>query len=489
MLSDRADIVATATTSASTVVVGDTVAVTYSVTNLGPQPTGEVTATGNVFNQTIVSSSINPTQSGSTVTWQLGTLAPGQTVTFTVVYQETGIGLGAPALDVYGNVPDPDTTNNTAFHRPSRQIRSPWRSSTRTNLRAIRRTVSQRRGRRQLTLPIVPCRRRPFAIDLSTNPRLPRPLQLEHRQHAIRPWLQHTRRSSSPLTQRHAWRWWRYRQAPSKTRPSLSPTPSCFQRHRRGRSATFRDRRRHRPSAARYARRRGFVYQPNLGFIGVIPSLHHDRQRWHLRPPPFINVTLFNDPPSEPTTLVGTSKTAPFVIPFATLLANDSPRRGGTANHHHRRQLRVGGTATIAGTNVIFTPAANFNGAAQFNYVLVDSGGAVAVVDPLVSFLVRDVNDPPTGTPDVIGNIPEDSGAYVIPCSQLLANDNTGAPNETGQTLTIVGVNSASGGAAVIVGTNIVFTPFPDYNGPASFTYVVQDTVSQIHLTRALLSR
>ena len=56
----------------------------------------------------------------------------------------------------------------------------------------------------------------------------------------------------------------------------------------------------------------------------------------------------------------------------------------------------------------------------------------------------------------------------------MLAND-TAAP-DTGETLTITGVSNAVGGTAVLNGDgSVTFTPAANFNGAASFDYVVND--------------
>lgn len=497
VLADRADIVATATTSSTNVVVGDTVTVTYTVTNSGPQASGEVTATGDVFNQTIVSSSVPFTQSGTTVTWQLGTLAPGQTVTFSVVYQETSIGLGAPALLVYGNIPDPDTTNNTASVTVfvGNITLSPAIIDENEPAGTPAGTVfsSDEEGT-PLTLSVVPGAGDDlFAVDPATNLLVSLvPFNFEATP-TLSVTIQGTTFGGAVYTKTFIITVLDVNDPPVANNDTVSTgenTPvtitNAFLRSNdtdedAGATLTVLGATTAPTNGTLSPVAGGFVYQPAPGYSGPDSFTYSitDGAGTISTATVFINVVPFNDPPvGVDDSLIGTFEdSGPFVIPFSALTGNDSPGPGEAGQTLSIRSVNsaVGGTAAIVGTDVVFTPAANFNGTAQFNYVLVDSGGAVAVVDPLVSFLVRDVNDAPTGTPDAIGNIPEDSGPYVIPFSQLLANDGAGAPDEAGQTLTIVGVNSASGGTAVIVGTNVVFTPFPDYFGPASFTYVVQD--------------
>ncbi len=47
--------------------------------------------------------------------------------------------------------------------------------------------------------------------------------------------------------------------------------------------------------------------------------------------------------------------------------------------------------------------------------------------------------------------------------------------DEQGQILTVTGVGDAVGGTVSLVGTNAVFVPEADYNGPAGFSYTVRD--------------
>ena len=51
--------------------------------------------------------------------------------------------------------------------------------------------------------------------------------------------------------------------------------------------------------------------------------------------------------------------------------------------------------AAISGTDVIFTPAADFNGAASFTYTLQDNGTTNGVADPLtaLSLAALDITD------------------------------------------------------------------------------------------------
>ncbi len=121
-----------------------------------------------------------------------------------------------------------------------------------------------------------------------------------------------------------------------------------------------------------------------------------------------VTVTEINDNPDA----VNDSLTAinedagTQIIPFANLLANDTK---GPANENGQSLTlisvsnAVGGTVAINGTNVEFTPAANFSGTAGFDYTITDNGTTNGVPDPksdtaTASFTINAVNDPPVNT-------------------------------------------------------------------------------------------
>src|SRR6185436_12649706 len=103
----------------------------------------------------------------------------------------------------------------------------------------------------------------------------------------------------------------------------------------------------------------------------------------------------------------------------------------------------VGGTVSISGGNVLFTPTANYTGPASFDYTVEDNGTTNGAADPKtsgpakVSFNISDVNQPPIAVNDPLGTVAEDSGQRIIQFSTLLSNDSPGPANESGQTLTV----------------------------------------------------
>ena len=97
-------------------------------------------------------------------------------------------------------------------------------------------------------------------------------------------------------------------------------------------------------------------------------------------------------------------------IPFASLIGNDS---SGPANENGQSLTitnvsnPVGGTVEIVGTNVVFHPAADFNGTASFDYTVQDNGTTNGTADPLTdvghaSYSITPVQDSPVLDPDPI---------------------------------------------------------------------------------------
>ena len=118
-----------------------------------------------------------------------------------------------------------------------------------------------------------------------------------------------------------------------------------------------------------------------------------------------LNAVPVNDAPNTGNdTLANVAEdSAPIVINFATLLANDTP---GPLESDQVLTITavsdaIGGTVQIIGTTVIFTPLPNYHGLASFKYTVQDNGTTNGSVDPKtatgnVSFTVTAIADTPT---------------------------------------------------------------------------------------------
>jgi hypothetical protein len=122
------------------------------------------------------------------------------------------------------------------------------------------------------------------------------------------------------------------------------------------------------------------------------------------------------------------------------------------------------GSVTFGGSNVTYTPPADFNGQATINYTISDGNGGTDTA--IVTVTVNNVNDPPEANNDT-ANVEEDSEDNVI---NVTAND-TDVDDDT---LTVTSA-TASNGTATPSGGNVLYTPDADYFGPDTINYTVSD--------------
>ncbi len=129
------------------------------------------------------------------------------------------------------------------------------------------------------------------------------------------------------------------------------------------------------------------------------------------------------------------------------------------------------GTVTDNGNGIYtITPATNYNGPVTLNYSVSDSQGGNTAATQSLNLTAE--NDAPVAAADILSATQDTAVTYVA--AELLGNDSDGDP-ELAQTLTITSVISGTGGTAVLDGSAVIFTPDPDYSGPASFAYTVSD--------------
>ena len=171
------------------------------------------------------------------------------------------------------------------------------------------------------------------------------------------------------------------------------------------------------------------------------------------------------------------------VITFSALTGNDSAGDGEDATQSlvvSDVSSPVGGSVSISGNTVRFTPTADYSGPASFDYEIEDDGTTDGSPDPLTDsatadFTIFETNDAPVAQGESLGDVAEDSGAFDTTIASLLSNDVAGPLDESGQALSITAITGAVGGSAQIV-TNVVrFTPAADFAGAASFAYTVTD--------------
>ena len=181
-----------------------------------------------------------------------------------------------------------------------------------------------------------------------------------------------------------------------------------------------------------------------------------------------VNVSAVNDDPVAADDIEAATEDTPVTILASSLLANDTDIDGGALSIQSV-QNAVDGTATLdVDGNVLFTPDANFNGAATFEYTVDDGNGGTDTATVTVN--VAPVNDNPVAVADVAAATQDT--AVTITAASLLLNDS----DIDGDPLSLDSVqNAVNGTASLDGGGDVLFTPDAGFNGAASFDYTVAD--------------
>jgi uncharacterized protein (TIGR03382 family) len=210
-------------------------------------------------------------------------------------------------------------------------------------------------------------------------------------------------------------------------------------------------------------------YTPNANFTGTDTFQYTitDATNQSSTATVTVTVTPVNDPPTAGNDAATVAEDSGATV--VNVLANDAtaPDTGETLTVTAVTQPATGGTVTLVGGVVRFTPAANFSGTTTFTYTVSDGNGGTATAT--VTVTVTAVNDPPTANNDAV-TVVEDSAATVV---NVLANDTT-AP-DTGETLTVTAVTQPATGTVTLVGGVVRFTPAANFSGTTTFTYTVSD--------------
>ena len=171
-------------------------------------------------------------------------------------------------------------------------------------------------------------------------------------------------------------------------------------------------------------------------------------------------VTDVNDAPVAVDDSASTNEDTPVTI---SVLANDTDVDGDTLSVSAVTQ-GAHGSAAVVGSDVKYTPAANYNGADSFTYTVSDGHGGTAT--GTVNVNVAGVNDNPTANDDS-ATTNEDTAVSV----NVVGNDT----DIDGDTLSVTAVTQPAHGSATFAGGSITYTPAANYNGADSFTYTVSD--------------
>lgn len=193
-----------------------------------------------------------------------------------------------------------------------------------------------------------------------------------------------------------------------------------------------------------------------------------------------VTVTPVNDAPvAYNDTVNGATEDTPVNISGSAIWGNDKDADIGDTFHISSVADGHNGKAVLnPDGSVTFTPNANFTGTADFTYKVADTSGAVSANSGTVNVVVDAINDAPVAVNDTLSfaapnPIPTEDVNFIFTRATLLGNDyDIDNPNSA---LSIKSVASGDGGIVTIAGNDVLFTPTPDFNGDAYFTYVLTD--------------
>ena len=159
---------------------------------------------------------------------------------------------------------------------------------------------------------------------------------------------------------------------------------------------------------------------------------------------------------------------------YIAVLTNDTDVNGDSLSVSSVTQPS-NGSASLVNGEVNYTPAGNYNGPDSFTYTVSDGKGGTDTAT--VNLTLNAVNDAPVAANDT--KTTDEDTPLTFPSSDLVGNDDEGAPDESGQTLTVTEVFDGTHGTVDLgADGNITFTPEANYHGDATFDYRVCDNGS-----------
>lgn len=174
---------------------------------------------------------------------------------------------------------------------------------------------------------------------------------------------------------------------------------------------------------------------------------------------------IVNDPPlavADTATVEEDSRRTAINV-----LSNDSDPEGDTLTLSSVGTPNQGGSVTISGATILYTPFVGFVGTESFDYTISDGNDNSATTTVTMNVTAKP-NTPPSLQDDT-ETIEEGSDAVLI---NVLANDT----DADGDSLTLQSLGTPSNGANIsIEGTRVSYRPADAFSGEETFTYTVSD--------------
>ncbi len=197
-----------------------------------------------------------------------------------------------------------------------------------------------------------------------------------------------------------------------------------------------------------------------------------------------VNVAAVNNAPEPEDDLILSDGGAPILEDFpilfsvADLLGNDIDRDNDnltlvSVGHSTSGQIEF----VAVNQTILFTPKPNFNGDANFTYVVTDGQGATSEATATIRY--QALNDIPVARDDEYDDVGTgysflrgfEDQSLVIPIAELMKNDT----DVEHLFLNFENFNDAVRGSVVRAGNALIFTPDPDFWGETTFSYLVSD--------------
>ena len=207
----------------------------------------------------------------------------------------------------------------------------------------------------------------------------------------------------------------------------------------------------------------GLHYQPNAGFFGTDTFNYTIGDVGGKSSSAIVTVQVRPSlqPPSAQDDFVFTDEDSSISI---SVLSNDTDPNNDALSITSVSSP-FNGTAVILGSQIRYTPNANFNGSDQFSYTISDGAGGTDSAN--VSVTVNPVNDPPIAVDNTL-LVNEDRGQVPI---FVLLNDS----DPDGDILRVIGISTPSNGSASHNTERVFYQPDANYNGSDFFTYTIED--------------